>query len=140
MLFSEIKPFVRYAQKFTLGEDASYVSVCPCDNRLFFCEDGATDIETEKAVYRLAKGDVIILPAGSMYKIIAPKDKATLVGVNFDYTFARADIRYPVSPIPVLNFCLRDVIERVSFSDVVELNDVLYLQKTHFKKEKYGER
>lgn len=131
MKFNEIRPFVRYAQKLTLDSTANYAFVCPCDNRLFFCVKGETVIQTQNGAHKMQKGSVLLLPAGQAYQIIAPETSVTLFGVNFDYTCFHADIKYPVSPIPVKLFSQKNIIESTVFTDTEELNSVLYLQKIH---------
>lgn len=132
MLFIETKPFVRFAQKsLILTEHSNYQYVLPCDNRLFYCTDGNGIIETEKNVYKMQKGNLLLLPAGTKYLLRTPTEDTVYSSVNFDYTFEHSFITYPVPPIPVANFQEKHLIETIKFSDCSELNAILYLREIY---------
>lgn len=144
MKFSEIKPFVRHAQKLEVGEGARVAAFAPRDCRLFFCTEGEGEIMLGAEVYKMQKGALAIIPAGKTYTVLAPRatepsegdgDSAapyvSYIVVNFDYTQNISHLKYPIPPIHAKYFKEAHMLERVCFSDMEELNDYLYLPRVH---------
>ncbi len=77
MKFSEIKPFVRHAQKLVINEGAKVNSVAPRDCRLFFCTEGEGEIFMDGVVYKMQKGALVIIPAGVTYAVLSPAESQT---------------------------------------------------------------
>ena len=140
MLFFETKPFVRFANKtLLLTKQSDYQYVLPCDNRLFYCTSGNGTIQTEKNVYKMQKGSLLLLPAGEKYLLNTPSEQVVYSSVNFDYTFAFSSIAYPVPPVPVEKFQENDLIEKIELSDCPKLNEILYLREMHSISQKIAE-
>lgn len=87
MLLKDINPFVRYVRNFTIckGFSSTEKFVRTRDNRLFFVVDGEGSICTEDSEYRLCRHTLVLVHAGEKYRI-NPKDKLSMIVVNYDYT------------------------------------------------------
>ena len=131
MLFTEIKPFIRYARYMELERASYYPKTKPCDSRLFYAKDGEGAIYADGRTYSMKKGDVIIFGAGCEYKICPGNPHIKYVVLNFDYSYAHSDIKKPVAPKPTDEFTDADVIERADFTDGEIFNGVLYLEGMH---------
>lgn len=131
MLFSGIKPFVRYVHYLPLDKTSEYAEAVPYDNRLFFARKGSGELWVNGVLYEMPEGAVIIIPSGTKYRLITPKTSVTYIAVNFDYTENNSVRQKPVPPADV---CAYDPLlrtEHVCFEDVTEFNDVVYIEKPH---------
>lgn len=153
MKFSEINPFVRHAQRLVITDGVRSNLVAPRDCRLFFCADGEGEILLSGEIYKMQKGALVIVPAGFSYAILPPTSpqssmalqtlekvpaengatapSVTYIIVNFDYTQNMAAFKYPIHPVPQSSFNEKQILERVEFSDMSELNSPIYLPRVH---------
>lgn len=128
MEFLKIQPFVRYVHYLPISKHSLYSVSIPYDNRLFFLFHGSLVIEASETVYNMNEGDVIIIPAGVKYHIMPQNQKASVIGVNFDYTQNNLDKTNPIPPTDVNMYNPEMNIETVDFSDTKALNGVLHLK------------
>lgn len=138
MQFINIKPFIRYAQKYTINPGSTCQEVSPCDYRLFFCIDGTGFIRVNNLTYQMKKTSLIIIPPGDRYKLFSSKNSLSYFSINFDYTFNYSNLNHPISPIPYQKFKPKDIIERIAFTDEQSLNNVLYLNNLHHAENKFS--
>lgn len=111
MRISEIKPFVRYARYMHLGEEASYSETVACDSRLFYTVDGAARLVVGGESFRMERGDLMIFPAGTSYRICRGAPTVSYIVLNFDFTFHHSGATVPVPPKPVEEYCEGDIID-----------------------------
>ena len=128
MKFDEINSYVRYAQCFELKEGAAFSKVTPCDNRLFYVVSGDAEVTAGDTRYFLKSGSAIIIPAGVSYFLKSVSQCTQFMSVNFDYTHNASMIKIPRAPIASDRFSDGDIIDKVSFDDVCELNSPLCLK------------
>lgn len=142
MKFSEVKPFIRYAQRLTVTENSRENAVVARDCRLFFCTEGEGELCLSGALYKMQKGALVIIPAGREYTVLAPKRNTTgadvnadvfvrYIAVNYDYGQTMAHLKYPIPPVQAKYFKPSHIIEGASIDDLEELNEPLYLPRVH---------
>ena len=127
MLFSEIRPFVRYAHTFSSKDDKTYESKKPYDNRLFYIQDAPVCVFAENKAYNLHPGDILLIPSGVSYRLRPSNQKASCIGINFDYTQAHRDLDTPIPPIDTVRYDPAKQLENLRFSDYEEFNGVLHV-------------
>ena len=123
--FAEIKPIVRFAQHLVVRENSPFNGSTAYDHRFFYCSDGEGTIYIEGNPYKMTKGCVILWRSGLRYDLVA-RNEMCLAGCNFDYTYRHSFLQSPIPP-GFADFDSSAVIEQISFSDTVCLNDVVYL-------------
>ncbi len=127
MLFSEIRPYIRFARYLRFDRTFSYAPQIPCDARLFYVLDGEGCIEALNIHYILKKGDVLLINSGIEYHIHTPKRSVSYLALNFDYTYAHASLSVPIPPMAKSLFQPEQVLEHIRFEDMPKLNEVTYL-------------
>ena len=95
MLFSDIHPFVRFAEIIHYKSDGEMLYVR--DSRIFYVCSGRTRIRIDQQTYDLGPDAVFYCCGGSCYSISS--QGADLICLNFDFTQARCDRELPYSPI-----------------------------------------
>ncbi len=128
MLFSEIRPFIRYARYLHLDSTTSYDAHIPYDARLFYVIDGCGQISALNNTYTLNKGELIIINSGIEYHLIMPKNSVTYLAINFDFTHNHSELAIPIPPRTKNLFKEEQIIERIAFDDLPEFNHVIYLK------------
>ena len=147
MKFSDIRPFVRHAQRLEVTETSRVSTFVARDCRLFFCTEGEGEILLSGVPYRMQKGALVIIPAGSQYTVLAAKanqpeaegaDSAEECGkcvkyivVNYDYGQNTAHLKYPIPPVQAKYFKQSYILENVNIEDIPELNEPIYLPRVH---------
>lgn len=126
-IFSDIKPYVRYARYMTLDSSAVFPSVIPCDARLFYVTEGVGAISVQGKAYTMSSGDLLILNSGIEYKLCAPTDSVTYFILNFDYLWECSNLCIPIPPVNAEDFSMNMLIERIIFRDAQELNAPIYI-------------
>lgn len=132
--FSEIKPFVRFAQylKLTLNASSPLVFVgsrTPYDHRLFYISDGKGSITVNSKPYEVKKGDVLLLKSGTLYDMQSASDgDLAVLCFNFDYTQQYNNISLPVPPAKG-ELTADKIIEYVNFTDLEFLNAPVFLSQ-----------
>ena len=104
MLFSDMHPFVRYAQILTLHEKSRFDEVIPLDARLFFLQSGSGLFIIEGKEYHLRENDLLIINAGISYQICPIGKQASYLQVNFDYDMKASERTAPAIPMKKKNF------------------------------------
>ncbi len=128
MKLSEIKPFVRYIQRFKITRAYADHTLLPRDNRLFYCLDGCGYIDVAGVSYEMTRGGLLLIPAATPYILNYPDSDVTYISVNFDYSFAHSELSRPIGPASPEEFELSGAVERASFSDEPLLNEPLFLE------------
>ena len=125
MIFSEIKPFVRYARFLSIKNlMQTSMELTPLDNRLFY-------VYKDTAIFKIG-GQIISAPSGSILYIhsgipytFMPCD-AHCIAVNFDFT---CDNRHLATPIPPTHtWETPKLIENIKFSDYDFLNSYILVE------------
>ena len=128
MLFSDIRPFVRFAHTLKLTEKSVYTQVIPLDARLFFVRNGEGKIVADGREYTLKKDDVLIINAGVPYQLCAPQKEVDYTAVNFDYTRTAQEKSQPIPPVSVSSFSQALLLAPVVFEDMESLSRVLFVE------------
>lgn len=145
MKFSDIRPFVRHAQRLEVTESNRVVAYVARDCRLFFCTEGEGEIMLGGVPYKMQKGALVMIPAGKQYTVLAPKPAPTDEGegderpensvkyivVNFDYDQNMSHLKYPIPPVQAKYFKQSYILESVKIEDMAELNEPVYLPRVH---------
>ena len=147
MKFSDIRPFVRHAQRLEVTETSRVNAVVARDCRLFFCTEGEGEILLSGTPYKMQKGALVIIPAGVQYTILATKPaenfgeledgeepssgKVRYIVINYDYGQSMAHLKYPIPPVQAKYFKQSYILENVSIDDMAELNEPIYLPRVH---------
>ena len=127
VLFSQIRPFVRFARYLSLTFSSEYACTLPYDARIFYTERGFGRIKVGDTVYEMPKGALLYLNAGCSYQLL-PCD-AVYLALNFDFTDAHSDQTVPIGPVNEQYAHQFAPIERVSFSDVACFEEHLFLEQ-----------
>ena len=128
MLFSDMHPFVRYAQILTLHEKSRFDEVIPLDARLFFLQSGSGLFIIEGKEYHLRENDLLIINAGISYQICPIGKQASYLQVNFDYDMAASEHTAPVIPLKKKDFKREMLLSPIVFEDYPILSGVLFLK------------
>ena len=126
MRLCEIKPFIRFARYMKLTEDAAYPVTVPCDARFFFVTEGEGELEVLGEHYFLKRGDVMLFPAGTPYRLCPGSPEITYILLNFDFSFGSSLLTVPVPPKITEDFSASDIIEPAEF-DEGEIQMPMYL-------------
>lgn len=132
MEFLKIQPFVRYVHYLPINKHSAYGTSIPYDNRLFFLLQGRIVIESDNCAYEMDEGDVIIIPAGTKYHIMAQNQKASILGVNFDYTQNHLNKSTPIPPTDAKTYNPDMQLETINFSDAPMLNRIMHIKGLSF--------
>ena len=127
MLFSDIKPYVRYARHLKLTNKTKYSVATPYDARLFYTKNGNGIIEIGNQKFEMKKGTLLLINPAVRYHLKTPTDSVTYIAFNFDYTQSSSHIQTPIIPAWGKNYNPKFLTEHVEFSDTTELNDFVYL-------------
>jgi AraC-like DNA-binding protein len=131
MIFSEIRPFVRYARYMTLSRGEGYSSMINCDGRLFYAVDGQSEIMADGHSYRMEKGSLLLFGAGVEYCIKSPENHVSYIALNFDFGSLHSDLKIPIPPKVPDDFFAEDAVERAEIEDAPELGGVVFLEGMH---------
>lgn len=97
MLFSDVLPFIRFAEIIHYTSPGIPVRVRDC--RLFYILSGEAEITIGSQVYGLAPHTVFYCNAGSTYMISSTA--VELISVNFDLSQDNKTREQPYSPVPL---------------------------------------
>lgn len=139
MLFSEIRPFVRYARTMTVTSDMRYPVFYPYDARLFYVKSGSGEIAVDGVTLKMQKGCTVVINAGVKYRLKTPEKSVEYIAVNFDFTHRHSDRQIPVAPAQKRDFNADLIIEQVTFSDQPAFNRFVFVTDIE-KTEKSGGR
>ena len=128
----DIKPFVRYAHYFTIGEETKKAFGIPYESRLFYVKKGHSFLEIEGKKYEMREGNAIIINSGTKYRFLAAGETTTYIGINFDYTYDYSYLETPLCLAYSKRTFDNKLIERVNFIDMPMLNDVLFIYRADF--------
>ena len=99
-----INPRVRYARALSLNKSSVYAEVVPLDARLFYTLSGSGIIRISGTEYEMLPASLLIIPAGTPYRLLTPETSVTYIAINFDYTQNRTDCPLPVPPVPAKKY------------------------------------
>ena len=124
MNFHQIRPFVRFAQYTAGTRQPRFVQAY--DHRLFYVLGGQGDVWVDGAVHSVEPGSLLYWLSGSPYTFL-PEDgtELTMIGINFDFTWAHADITLPLAPSN--DYREESRLENVRFTDLELLNAPIVL-------------
>ncbi len=135
ILFSEIKPFVRYSRLQAGNLFFNYKR--PYDNRIFYCLSGTGSVRIEDRDYFVKKDTVILWHSGMKYLYIPKIDEPFVFdAINFDFTFKNSKANSPIEPIDVFLSDKNDYLKE-NISDVTKFNDVIVLDNALFLKDSF---
>lgn len=97
MLFSDLSPFVRFAEILHYHTQGDPVYVRDC--RIFYVLSGRVDLTVDEHRYSLAPHALFYCPGASVYTISSPG--AELISLNFDLTQQRRRRELPYPPVPL---------------------------------------
>lgn len=121
MLFSESRPFVRFARYMKTDESSNFPLSFPLDARLFYCVGGIGKIKIADDIKTLEESSVLIINSGCSYQIMP--SRAEYIILNFDFTYNNSNIENPVNPINLLMEKSTKPIEKVEFEDAFNFNE-----------------
>ena len=94
MRFDEIRPFVRFARKFSPTPANCGHFVVMRDSRLFLLHEGRGVFSVEGTDYPMEPGDCLYIPAGMPYMLSEPGDgRPEYYIINFDFTWEYASVQ-----------------------------------------------
>ena len=121
IMFEEIHPFVREASRCVLNDNRSF-PVARYDNLLVYILKGSVNFKVEEMTHNLARGDALIIRAGSFYEYTVKSDECSCIFVDFDYTTARSKTPYNKLYDSREDFDPHKLIELTVFSNVQLFN------------------
>lgn len=129
LTFTQIEPYVRYAQFITITSNRQYVNTASYDYRFFYCSGGSGEIIVQGVSYPMKEGSALLWAPGLCYSLQLTKNSSRmdLVGANFDYTQNYAHLNTPISPAKWRNFKPENILQTVTFSDHKILNQPIYV-------------
>lgn len=127
MLFKDVNPFVRYARYMSSEHGVRYSHSVSCDARFFYALKGISHIVADGARYEMNTGSALIVNSGVEYRIEPVADDVNYIVLNFDYTRKFEDFKAPIPPLQPHLFDKSQILEKDSFSDVAELNRILFV-------------
>jgi AraC-like DNA-binding protein len=114
----DIRPFVRYAQIVTISDKRRFENVLAYDHRLFYVKSGEGKIIIDETEYRAYPSDLFIFSSGVKYSLINDLGKELeLIGLSFDLTFTRSEVKSPIPPSGESNFDPELIIEPIKAED-----------------------
>jgi len=128
LTLQQVHPYIRYARYMYISATGrNYNKTLAYDCRLFFTCKNSIDILVDGTVYTLKQSDALLFGAGTEYQLITPETSASLLAVNFDYTFDNSEQSIPIPPdIPQL-FKKENITERVKITNFEHFNRPLYI-------------
>ena len=121
LAFSQVMPFVRYVQKYTVPDSKSgtHHFLNAYDHRLFYVHHGFGTIEFRDRTLEVSRGDLIIWPSGVEYlQQHSPDHPLVLLGCNFDYTQNFSHLSYPIPPDRSSDFREDQLLEKIHITDI----------------------
>ena len=129
LCFSQIRPFIRYAQKIIISPSLIYQRMMAYDNRFFYVLDGVGNIRVGDAVYPMTKGSLLLWRSGIVYDLLCDEGQSMeLIGFNFDFTQDNNAQAVAIPPAKEAHFRPQDVLDSRMFEDAILFNEPLYLK------------
>lgn len=125
MIFSEINPYIRFAQSIRYRGTGENVLVRDC--RLFYVTEGSGVIRLGEKQYRLLPGTLFYCAAAGRYAITA--ESICLTVLNFDLTQQNRMQTETLSPIPLREPDALPTVRRDTVEDCPWLNGHLCLSR-----------
>ncbi|MBQ7661468.1 MAG: helix-turn-helix domain-containing protein [Clostridia bacterium] len=130
MLFTEISPFVRYANILYLRRGFAVSGVHAYDTRLVYFMSGRARVRLGDRSFEAGRGALFLWPSDVKYSIVCgADDEAKVMMVNFDYFAVPAAPRRPQPTVPDRRYDPQKAIAPVSFSDLPALSEALHLEE-----------
>lgn len=121
--FSQIQPYIRFAQEMDLPKSVHAQPVSAKDHRLFFILNGSAILQINDFSCDIQPGSLICLPSGTTYQFRADSHTALqMIVINFDFTdaFRQLSRTLPLQRADAAS--KEDVLETITFTDAPELN------------------
>lgn len=125
--FTEIHPYVRYAQRLAVTPETNFKGQRAYDNRLFYLEDGHGTVWLDGTEYNLEKGDIMLWRSGLLYDLDGEKGEFTLLGLNFDFLWDKNGLSMPIPPGKA-DFEPSGVLEHIDFCGTDVLDNPIFLR------------
>lgn len=84
MNFCDIKPYIRYVEKISGDECLRLEPKASYDHIMLYGLDGYADVSINNIIYRVSRGDVLIIKPGSFYTI-PTQDRSEAIAIHFDF-------------------------------------------------------
>lgn len=126
--FPQIKPFLRFVRFLNIDSSSNFVPVTPYDARLFYVVDGKGIIWANNKVYTLKKHSLIYINSGIKYHHILPENYVSYIAINFDFTYKNHTKTIPICPEPDETYDESNIVEHMTFSDISDFNEVLFIR------------
>ena len=122
ILFSEIKPFVRFSREIGYDMRKFQSFICGYDHRLLYCIEGEGKISIENREYNIKKGSLLLWKAGVPYKYHSVGSTMKFIGINFDFMYKLSDTNNVIPPEKYDVFDRTKIIENIKFKDAEIFN------------------
>lgn len=123
----DVRPFLRFAQRFSLTRDSGFSDMVARDFRIFYIREGEGSLTVDGCVYRLYEGVCVLFPPAKVYTVAALGDSGmTLYSMNFDMTGAHRDKSAPIPPVAREVFTEGLLLSPYTFHEPEVLNGVVY--------------
>ncbi len=127
MLFKDVNPFVRYARYMSSQNGVRYAPSVSCDARFFYALNGVSHIVADDVRFEMHSGSALIVNSGVEYRIEPVADDVNYIVLNFDFTRQFEDFKAPIPPFQPHLFNQEQILEKISFDDVDQLNRTLFI-------------
>ncbi len=97
MHLEDIRPFARFVRHLEISKNTTFPTFLPVDARLFYVLGGHGQILVDGQLFTLNVGSALYINAKCPY-LILPSNVTYLI-VNFDFTFDRAMLDMPITPL-----------------------------------------
>ena len=134
MDFGSIRPFARFVRQLEYLPDTVSPPCYPMDARLFFVSSGEGRIETNGKVLTMPTGSILYINAGCPYRLLSCS--AVYIAVNFDFTWAHAELETPVPPLNLNTAAPKPPIEVHTFPELPCFDTVCFYPEFHHAKVK----
>lgn len=84
MIFCDIKPYVRHAEKICIDEHAKSEYVASYDHIILYTLSGSADVYVDKQTYKLTRGTVLVIKPGSFYAF-SSETRCETISIHFDW-------------------------------------------------------
>ncbi len=124
-----VRPFIRHVQQLPVRSGEYPVKTCSYDCRLFYVYRGKGNIYIRKDSYAVRYGCLVLWQADVPYRMDSADSSMQFLCVNFDLTQNHSHEDYPIPPEPITQFRRQNVMESVTFTDIPQLNQPVFLRE-----------
>ena len=134
MIFSEIKPFIRFARRLVINDETVFPKSLPIDARLFYTYSGEGHIEIEDNIYKMEVGTILFINSGVPYRLHT--SNVTYIALNFDFTNNFSHLETPIPPVNLKLFNNEKILENCIFTDTHCFNKFYYFKECNYLQKK----